>query len=61
MLTANAFVLINDYHNYHILVVKVNSVQEACAKCFAIHMKKRRQNAKSIDEKLKTKDLMFFV
>ena len=53
---------------------KVNSVQEACAKCFAVHISKfeilqttwkkrnkKHQNARSIDEKLKTKSLMFFV
>ena len=46
---------------------KVNSVQEACAKCFAAHLSKfeilqtkwkknkKHQNAKSIGEKLKTK------
>ena len=54
--------------------VKVNSVQEACAKYFVVHMlkfeilqttwKKKAKNIKmlgSIDEKLKTKSLMFFV
>ena len=52
---------------------KVNSVQEACAKGFVVHKlefvilqtkwknKKRLQNIKSIDQKLKTKSLMFFV
>ena len=52
---------------------KVNSVQEACAKCFAVHIlkfeilqitwknKKKHQNSRFIDEKLKTKSLMFFV
>ena len=52
---------------------KVNLVQEACVKCFAVHLlkfeifqtswktKQKHQNAKSIGEKLKTKGLMFFV
>ena len=53
---------------------KVNSVQEPCAKCFAVHileyeilettwkdMTKKHQNARSIGEKLKSKSLMFFV
>ena len=54
---------------------KVNSVQEACAKCFAVHIlkfeilqttwknkiKKKHQNVRSIGGKLKTKSLMFFV
>ena len=53
---------------------KVNSVQEACAKCFAVHIlkfeifqnhikkqNKKHQNTRFIDEKLKTKSLMFFV
>ena len=50
---------------------KVNSVQEACAKCFAVHIlkfeilqttwKNKTKNLKSIGEKLKTKGLMFFV
>ena len=53
---------------------KVNSVQEAWAKCFAVHLlkfeilqttcktkQKKHQNAKYICEKLKTKGLMFFV
>ena len=52
----------------------VNSVQEACDKCFAIHVSKieilqnhmkkqnkQHQNDRFIDEKLKTKSLMFFV
>ena len=46
--------------------IKVNSVQEACAKCFVVHIskfeivqtheetnQKNQQNARSIDEKLK--------
>ena len=54
--------------------VKVNSVQETCAKCFAVHILKfeilqptwnnKTKNIKSarfIDEKLKTKSLMFFI
>ena len=56
--------------------IKVNSVQEACPYCFAIHLlrfeilqttcknqkpNQKHQNAKSIDEKLKTKGLEFFV
>ena len=53
---------------------KGNSVQEACAKCFAVHIlkfeifqttwkkqNKKHQNDRFIDEKLKTKSLMFFV
>ena len=54
---------------------KVKSVQEHCAKCFVVYIlkfkilqttrknktKTKHQNAKSIGEKLKTKDLMFFV
>ena len=57
-----------------VLEIKVNSVQEACAKCFAVQIlkfdilqttwkkqHKKHQNAKSIDEKMKTKGLMFFV
>ena len=54
---------------------KVNSVQEACTKCFAVHIsefeiwqttnKKQKnitnQNARFIDEKLKAQSLMFFV
>ena len=49
---------------------KVNSVQEGYAKYFAIHVlkfeifqttSKKNQNAEFIDEKLKTKGLMFFV
>mgnify|MGYP001275423916 CR=1 FL=1 len=52
---------------------KVNSVQEAWAKCFAIHLlefeilhttlkkKQRHQNARFIDEKQKTRSLRFFV
>ena len=48
---------------------KVNSVQEACAKCFAVHLlkfeickphektKHKHQNARSIGEKLKTDSL----
>ena len=48
---------------------KVSSVQEACAKCFAVcnlenHMKKQNKtnaNAKFVVEKLKTKAPMFFV
>jgi len=49
---------------------KVNSIQEACAKCFAIHLKsckpheKTKQKTsidKSIDWKLKSKGLIFFV
>ena len=50
------------------LLHKVNSVQEACAKCFSVHIanhtkiqNKKPQNARSIGEKLKTKSLMFFV
>ena len=47
---------------------KVNSLQETCAKCFALHLLKfeilqascKTQNAKSIGGKLKIKDLMFF-
>ena len=50
---------------------KGNSVQEGCAKCFAVHIlkfeilqttlkTKKHQNAKSIGEKLKTDSLMFF-
>ena len=51
---------------------KVNSVQEAYAKCYAVHIldlksckphekpkPKRKQHAKPISEKLKTKGLMF--
>ena len=54
--------------------IKFNSVQEACPKCFAVHIlkfeilpttwkkqNKKHQNARSIDEKLQTKSLMFFV
>ena len=55
--------------------IKVNSIQEACAKCFAVHIhikfwnlvkqlknkNKKDQNTRSIGEKLKTKSLMFFV
>ena len=55
--------------------LKVNSVQEACAKCVGVHIlkfkilhttwknktKQKNQNAKYIGEKLKTKGLMFFV
>ena len=54
--------------------IKVSSVQEPCAKCFAVHISKfeilqttwkkqnkKHQNVRSIDEKLKTKSLMFFV
>ena len=50
---------------------KVNSVQEACAKCFLVHIlkfvilqttwkkqNKKHQNAKFIVEKLKTKELI---
>ena len=53
---------------------KVSSVQEACTKCFAVHLlkfdklanhmkkqSKKHQNAKSIGEKLETKGLRFFV
>ena len=53
---------------------KGNSVQEACTKCFGVHIlkfeilqttwkkqNKKHQNARFIDEKLKTKSLMFFV
>ena len=53
---------------------KVNSVQEDCAKCFAVHTlkfeilqttqenkTKNTLNAKYIGEKLKTKGLIFFV
>ena len=53
---------------------KVNSVQEACAKFFVVHILKfeilqttwknkttKHQNARSIDEILKTKSLMFIV
>ena len=54
---------------------KVNSVQEACAKCFAVHtpyqnlkswkqhekQKIKHQNARFSVEKLKYKSLMFFV
>ena len=56
------------------LMSKVNSVQEACAKCFAVHISKfeilqttwknKTKNIKMIEtivEKLKTKSLMFFV
>ena len=49
----------------------VSSVQEACAKCFAVHIlkceihmkkqNKKHKNARSISEKLKTKSLMFSV
>ena len=56
-------------------ISKVNSVQEACTECFSVHIlkfeilqttwkknqKKPHQNARFIDEKLKTKSLMFFV
>ena len=53
-------------------ICKVNSVQEVCAKCFAVHLlkfeivqttwkNKKHQNAKSIGEKLKTKDHFFHV
>ena len=58
-----------------IIFYKINSVQEACDKCFAVHIlefeilqiiwkikqNKKLQNTKSIDEKLKTKSPMFFV
>ena len=48
---------------------KVNSVQEACAKCFAVHILKfeilqtkwRNKTSNSICEKLKNKSLMFLV
>ena len=53
---------------------KVNSVQGACVKCFAVHIlkfeilqttwkkkNKKHQNATFINEKLKTKSMMFFV
>ena len=53
---------------------KVNSVQEACTKCFAVHIlkfeilqttwknkTKKHQNARFIGEKLKTKSPMFLV
>ena len=55
------------------ILYKVNSVQKACAKCFAVHLSrfeilkttwknknKIHQNT-SIGEKLKTKSLIFFV
>ena len=52
-------------------ILKVNSVQEACAKCFAVHLlksfkphekrNKNHQNYISIGKKLKTKGLIFFV
>ena len=50
--------------------VKVDSVQEPCTKCLAVHIlkfeffqttKKPHQNARSIGKKLKTKSLMLFV
>ena len=55
--------------------LKVNSIQEASAKCFAVHFlefeisqtlhiktqNSKHQNVKSIGEKLTTKGLMFFV
>ena len=64
-----------DYHEGEISIsVKVNSVQETCTKCFAIHTleyeilqatwkdeAKQHQNARSIGEKLKTKSMMFVV
>ena len=46
----------------------LESSQEACAKYFAVHIlttwkkqNKKHQNARFIDEKMKTKSLMFFV
>ena len=58
-----------ELRNKIIKCIKVNSVQEACAKCFAVHILKfeilqttwKHQNVRPIDEKLKTKSLMFFV
>ena len=41
-----------------LLISKVNSVQDACTKCKP--HEKKHQNARSNDEKLKTKHLMFF-
>ena len=61
------------YFETDLHICKVNSVQEACAKCFAVHLSKfeivqttwkknkKHQSAKSIGEKLKTKCLMFIV
>ena len=53
---------------------KVNSVQEACAKCFSVHLlkfeilqtkkrnkTKKHQNAKSIGEKLQLPDVLCFI
>ena len=62
------------FGRYFYLSYKVNSVQEACAKCFTVHLyqnlksckphekvkQKKHQNAKSIGEKLKNKGLMCF-
>ena len=47
-------------------ISKVNSLQEACAKCFVVHtlkFEKTKQKASKlpIGQKLKTKNLMFFV
>ena len=39
---------------------KVSSVQEACAKCLAVHILKF-EILQTTSEKLKTKSLMFFV
>ena len=62
-----------DISNIKPILAKVNSVQEAFAKCFVVHLlkfeilqttyktKQKHQNAKSIGKKMKNKGLMFFV
>ena len=64
---------IGNYRNNDVFVCKVNSVQEAWAKCFEVHLSNLEilqttwkttttsKYAKTIGEKMKTKSLIFFV
>ena len=69
-----SWVFLSSFYSTDSKIAKVKSVQEACAKCFAVHLlkfeilqttwknkTKKHQNARFIDEKLKTKSLIFFV